>query len=113
MLESACRAAGYYKDPQISLQIAQYADRRIYVDGFVSSPGPVLIPVEEELTLLRAINAARGVLPRASRTNVLLTRRVNGELKVWSINLADIQEGEANDIPLQEGDQIYVQDSKI
>ncbi len=112
-IEDLYRDSGYYKDPQISLQVVQYAERRIYVDGFVGSPGAVLIPMEESLTLLRALTAAHGLQPRASRTNVLLTRNVNGELKTWVIDFSKIQEGEAPDIPLQEGDTIYVQDSKI
>ncbi len=112
-LEAAYRDAGYYKDPQISLQIVQYAERRIYVDGYVGAPGPVLIPMEESLTLLRAITAARGLQPRASRTNVLLTRKVGDELKTWVIDFSKIQEGNMPDVPLQEGDTIYVQDSKI
>lgn len=112
-IEKLYREGGYYKDPQVSVQITQYAERRIYVDGFVNATGPLVMPMEEELTLGRAITMARGLQPRASRTNVLLTRNIDGEDKTFVINVAEIQEGRAPDIHLEEGDRIYVQDSKI
>lgn len=112
-IESEYKKAGYYVNPQVSLQIVTYAERRVYVDGFVGAPGPVMMPMEENLTLVRAIAAARGTLPRASRTNLILNRNVNGEEKTYYINLKNIQEGIEPDIDLQEGDRIYVQDSKI
>lgn len=112
-IENDYRGAAYYVNPQVSLQIVSYAERRVYVDGFVGAVGPVLMPMEEDLTLIRAITAARGLLPRASRTNVILVRKTEGEDKTYIINLKEIQEGNAPDILLQEGDKIYVQDSKI
>ncbi|MGF0069281.1 polysaccharide biosynthesis/export family protein [Candidatus Spyradosoma sp. SGI.093] len=104
---------GYFKKPEVILQISSYAERRVYIDGFVAVAGPVNMPMEEELTLVRAITAARGLQPRASRTDLILIRNVNGEEKKYIINLKEIQEGNAPDILLQEGDKIYVQDSKI
>lgn len=104
---------GYFKKPEVILQISSYAERRVYIDGFVGAVGPVNMPMEEDLTLVRAITAARGLQPRASRTNLILIRNVNGEEKKYVINLKEIQEGNAPDILLQEGDKIYVQDSKI
>lgn len=112
-IEANYREAAYYVNPQVSLQILTYAERRVYVDGFVGAVGPVLMPMEEELTLIRAITQARGLQPRASRTNVILQRKTEGEDKTYIINLKEIQEGNAPDILLQEGDIIYVQDSKI
>lgn len=112
-IEAAYRNAGFYVDPQVSVQIISYAERRVYVDGYVGAPGPVMMPMEENLTLVRAITAARGLLPRASRTNLILIRNVDGEEKTYIINLKDIQEGNEPDIDLQEGDRIYIQDSKI
>ena len=112
-IEDSYRKAASYVNPQVSLQILSYAERRVYVDGFVGAVGPVLMPMEESLTLIRAITAARGLLPRASRTNVILIRKTDDGEKTYVINLKNIQEGIDPDILLQEGDKIYVQDSKI
>lgn len=113
-IEKRYRDEGYYVNPQVTLTVTSYAERRIYVSGYVASPGPVLIPIEEELTLGKAIDAARGVLPRASRTGVKVTRTTkDGEILTWEVNLKRIQEGLDPDFPIEEGDRIYVPDSAI
>lgn len=112
-IEKLYREKGYYKNPQVTLTVTNYAERRIYVSGYVASPGPVLIPIEEELTLGKAIDAARGVLPRASRTSVKVTRTKDGIIKNWDVDLKRIQEGLDPDFPLEEGDRVYVPDSAI
>ncbi len=112
-IEKRYRDDGYYTNPQVTLTVVAYAERRIYVSGFVASPGPVLIPIEEELTLAKAIDAARGVLPRASRTGVIVTRTKDGVINNWEVNLKRIQEGLDPDFPLEEGDRIFVPDSAI
>lgn len=112
-IEQRYRDDGFYTNPQVTLTVIAYAERRIYVSGFVASPGPVLIPIEEELTLGKAIDAARGVLPRGSRTDVKVTRTKDGVIRTWEVNLKAIQEGYEPDFPLEEGDRIYVPDSAI
>lgn len=112
-IEKRYRDDGFYTNPQVTLTVIAYAERRIYVSGFVASPGPVLIPIEEELTLGKAIDAARGVLPRGSRTDVKVTRTKDGVITTWEVNLKAIQEGYEPDFPLEEGDRVYVPDSAI
>ncbi|MBE6401518.1 MAG: polysaccharide export protein [Verrucomicrobia bacterium] len=112
-IEKRYRDEGFYTNPQVTLTVIAYAERRIYVSGFVASPGPVLIPIEEELTLGKAIDAARGVLPRGSRTSVKVTRSRDGVIQTWEVDLKAIQEGYEPDFPLEEGDRVYVPDSAI
>ncbi|MBQ9758445.1 MAG: polysaccharide export protein [Opitutales bacterium] len=112
-IEKRYRDDGFYTNPQVTLTVIAYAERRIYVSGFVASPGPVLSPIEEELTLGKAIDAARGVLPRGSRTGVKVTRTKDGVIRTWEVDLKAIQEGYEPDFPLEEGDRVYVPDSAI
>jgi len=105
--------AKFYKNPNIILTITQFSQRRVYVNGFVGAPGPVLIPPEEEMTLSRAISSARGILPRGSRTDVKITRTYKGVNEVYSVNMRDIDTGKALDFPLMEDDVIYVRDSMM
>jgi len=51
----------YFKRPQVVLSIVSYAERRVYVNGFVGKPGSVLVPPEETLTLGRALSMAGGM----------------------------------------------------
>lgn len=113
LVEKRYHDDGYYINPQVTFTILSYAERRIYVSGYVNSAGPVLIPIEEELTLATAIDAARGVQPRGNRSNVTITRTKDGVIRTWNVDLKAIQEGREPDVPLEEGDRVHVPDSAI
>jgi polysaccharide export outer membrane protein len=103
----------FYKEPQLSILILKYAERKVHVDGMVGRAGPVIFPPEESLTIMRAIAAAGGILPRGERNDVRLKRVVNGRETTMIIDTADISSGKAPDIELKENDYIYVRDSRI
>jgi protein involved in polysaccharide export with SLBB domain len=99
--------------PQVSLMIAQYAERRITVNGQVNRPGWVEIPPEQEMTLVSVISAAGGPT-RLTASSVTITRRMaDGQTKVIHANLKAAMEDPRKDIPIEEGDSIYVPESMI
>jgi protein involved in polysaccharide export with SLBB domain len=100
----------YFKRPQIILSIVSYAERRIYVNGFVGKPGSVLVPPEETLTLGRALSMAGGILARGSRSDVTVTRSLNGVPTPIVKDMSKIDKGEEPDFSLEDEDQIYVRD---
>lgn len=100
----------YFKRPQVAINILSYAERRIYVQGFVGKPGPVIVPPEESLTLGRALSMAGGILPRGSRSDVTVTRSLNGVPTPMIKDMSKIDKGEEPDFPLEDEDQIYVRD---
>ena len=100
----------YFKRPQVVLTIVNYAERRVYVNGFVGKPGSVLVPPEETLTLGRALSMAGGILARGSRTDVTVTRSLNGVPTPIQKDMSKIDKGEEPDFPLEDEDQIYVRD---
>ena len=100
----------YFKRPQVVLSIVTYAERRVYVNGFVGKPGSVLVPPEETLTLGRALSMAGGILARGSRTDVTVTRSLNGVPTPIQKDMSKIDKGEEPDFPLEDEDQIYVRD---
>lgn len=112
-VEKLYRDGGFYMNPQVTFTVIAYAERRIYVSGYVQNPGPVLIPIEEELTLGTAIDLARGAQPRGNRSRVRITRTKNGVISTWEVDLKAIQEGYEPDFPLEEGDRVHVPDSAI
>lgn len=103
----------YFKEPQVILSIVSYAERRVYVSGYVSKPGPVAIPPEEELTLGRALSMAGGILPRGRRSDVAVKRIRDGVVQVISKDMRKIDSGDEPDFVLEDEDQIYVDDSRI
>ena len=103
----------YFKKPQVTISIVTYAERRVYVSGYVSRPGPVAIPPEETLTLGRALSMAGGVLPRGNRSDVAIKRSRDGATIVISKDVRRIDDGDEPDFILEDDDQIYVRDSRI
>lgn len=103
----------FFKEPQVVLSIVSYAERRVYVSGYVGKPGPVPIPPEEELTLGRALSMAGGILPRGRRSDVAVKRIRDGVVQVISKDMRKIDSGEEPDFVLEDEDQIYVDDSRI
>ncbi len=103
----------YFKKPQVTISIVTYAERRVYVSGYVGRPGPVSIPPEETLTLGRALAMAGGVLPRGNRSDVAIKRTRDGSTLVISKDVRRIDDGDEPDFVLEDEDQIYVRDSRI
>lgn len=103
----------YFRKPQVTISIVQYAERRVYVSGYVGRPGPVSIPPEETLTLGRALSMAGGVLPRGNRSDVTIKRSRDGSPLVISKDVRRIDDGDEPDFVLEDEDQIYVRDSRI
>lgn len=103
----------FFKEPQVVLTIVSYAERRVYVSGYVGKPGPITIPPEEELTLGRALSMAGGILPRGRRSDVAVKRIRDGVVQVISKDMRKIDSGEEPDFVLEDEDQIYVDDSRI
>ena len=103
----------YFKKPQVTISIVTYAERRVYVSGYVGKPGPVSIPPEETLTLGRALSMAGGVLPRGNRSDVAIKRSRDGSTFVISKDVRRIDDGVEPDFILEDEDQIYVRDSRI
>lgn len=67
------RLSEYFKDPQISLRVADFRSRRIYVDGEVRQPG--LLPIRDvPMTLAEALNRTGGLLPTGDQTRISVLR---------------------------------------
>lgn len=84
----------------------------IYVFGEVRAPGALNVKKSKKLTLLQAISQAGGPTERASQTKVVLKRKdERGKEIQIKVNLKEIIRGEKPDIPLLEGDIIFIPES--
>jgi polysaccharide export outer membrane protein len=103
----------YLVNPQISMQVLEYAPRRVQVLGEVNRPGFVPIPPDRGLTLIEAITGANGFRPAANKRKVSLKRELpNGTSEVIEVNVDRLmQDRESKDIPLRDGDTIFVRES--
>ena len=109
----AKRFRRYFKEPQVTISIVAYAERRVYLSGQVGRQGPVAIPPEENLTLGKALSMAGGILPRGRRSNVAIKRMVDGKLETITKDVRDIDSGDEPDFVLQDEDSIFVDDSRF
>jgi len=108
------RFSRYFKQPQLIIAIVAYAERRVYLSGFVGHAGPVTIPPEENLTLGKALSIAGGIQARGRRSDVAIKRlRPDGETEVILKDMRKIDSGDEPDFILQDEDAIYVDDSRF
>jgi polysaccharide export outer membrane protein len=105
---TALLADGYLRRPQVSVEIAEYRSRSIFVMGEVRSPGKYAI--EGEVTLLEVLAKAGSVTPTAG--NEVLVRRATASdgVEVLRVALDDLRTGKAGlELLLQDGDTIIVE----
>lgn len=78
---------GYLRNPQVRVNVIQYAKRFITVLGQVQKPGSYILPDEQHIDLLQAIAMAGGFTRLADEGKVLIRRNVNGVDSVIQINV--------------------------
>lgn len=100
------RDGQFMMNPQVSVLVREYNSKRISVLGSVTRPGT--FSMTAGLTLVQAISLAGGFTSLASRNDIVVTRRVNGELRRYNVRADDVTEGRSDDFPLGAGDTIYV-----
>jgi polysaccharide export outer membrane protein len=99
----------YLVNPQVNVFVLEYAKRTVNVLGAVNSPGAVLFPQEQGLTLLDAISRVGGFSRLADRRKIKLSRAVEGKVNTYIINADDIIEGSTQETwPLIQDDVIFV-----
>lgn len=111
--EELIRAAydrDYLVNPQVNLFVVEYAKRYVYVLGAVNTPGVVIFPPEEGLTLTQAIARAGGYARIADKKHVTLKRtNDDGKTETSTINADDLARGRTDESwPLQPNDTIWV-----
>ena len=111
-------ADGYLKNPQVSVELAEYRSQSVFVTGEVRLPNKYSIPGNS--TLMDVLTLAGSVTGNAGGW-VLITRARHGQaqgqphgpsaadLKAdLRVSLNDIQSGQAQNVRVQDGDTIFV-----
>ncbi len=95
----------FFKNPSVSVIIKSYNSKRIEIIGEVKKPGS--FPLEPGMTLLRAISLAGGFTSTADKS-VTIRRKVKGAVKKATVDVGQIIDNKIDDVPLQSGDTINV-----
>jgi polysaccharide biosynthesis/export protein len=100
-------ANGWLRKPEVTVNIAEFAKNVITVQGQVNRGGAFSVARNKPFTVSQAIGMAGGFNTRANSKAVVLKR---GE-KTYTINVKEIQTKPSLDIPLRDGDVIFVKES--
>lgn len=114
-LENIYMRQRYLRDPQISIEVQQYAALYVHVFGQVRSPGRVQLEEEQlGIPILDLISAAGGFTGLAKSDSVRVTRTNNaGTEQIIVINVEDLIRGKSINVPdefreLIPGDVVFV-----
>lgn len=101
LLEKTFLDERFLRDPQISIEVLQYAPLYVHVFGEVNRPGRIQLEGEQlSVPILDLISAAGGFTGLAKSDSVRITRTsTSGEEKVIEINLQSLIDGKKADIP--------------
>jgi polysaccharide export outer membrane protein len=99
-------AVTYLKNPQISVLVKQFRTETVVVDGSVTQPG--VFPLQENMSLIKAIAMAKGTDTLANPRQVIVFRMVNNQRVAGVFDLTEIRAGKAVDPPIFANDTIVV-----
>lgn len=102
------RLAAFYKDPQVTVEVAEYRSCVVYVLGEVGTPG--VYQFAGKTTLLEAIAKAGGFKRSAARASTMVIRSFSEKPEVMRIDMERvIDEGAITlNVPLAKGDVVVV-----
>jgi polysaccharide export outer membrane protein len=103
--------ADYLVEPQISLGVTQYADRKFTIIGQVNNPGAYPIKAGERLNLLEAIGMAGGFTRIADRGRVVVKRGSKSGQHIMKVNTKQSATAAAEPLEIRPGDIITVGES--
>ncbi len=103
----------FIKNPQVTVFIREYANKKVFVLGEVKNPGSVQLPTENRMTAMEAVAIAGGFTPIAAPDRTRVIRNQNGQNETIPVAVSDIMKrGDKNkDIPLEPNDVVYVPQS--
>ncbi len=102
----------YIVNPQVSILVLEFSSEVVRVLGAVNSPGIVMIPPDRDLMLTDAIAQVNGI-SRIGNSRSVQVRRVerDGTTRVLDVNFDQILgDPNARDLPLRDGDTIFVRE---
>lgn len=101
--------ANYVRNPQVSVNLEDSLSQTVTVDGEVREPG--VYPVVNNMSLVRAVAAARGPSEFAKLDDVVVFRTVGGQRYAGLYNLSAIRRGIYEDPMIYANDVVVVGDS--
>jgi protein involved in polysaccharide export with SLBB domain len=97
---------GFLRDPQVTVTFKERNSQKISVFGQVTKPGQVAY--YPNMTIVDAIASAGGFTGTAAKNSVNLRREVAGKIETHVFPVADIAEGQSQNVRILPGDVLVV-----
>ncbi len=117
-IENAYKEGRYLRNPQVTINVEEYAQREVSIQGQIRNPGRFSLPPESTYTVVELVTKAGGITDIGKGTAVVVTRIMpDGTKKVFTIDVDSIIKGKkdskSEDFLLQAGDNVYVPERLI
>jgi len=104
LLQKELTAGGFFREPQITVSVAQYRSQKIHIVGEVRTPGTY--PISGDMRLVEVLALAGSTTPMASG-EVLILHESNESVRA---DLRELENGDASqNVRLVNGDTLFVQ----
>jgi len=120
IIEDAYRDGRFLRNPQVTINIEEYAPQTVSITGLVKGGGTFNIPPETVMTLRDLIQKAGGLAETANGSKVKITRTLpDGTTKVFTKDVEALLKGRASpnstdaNFPLEPDDIVYVPEKII
>jgi polysaccharide biosynthesis/export protein len=117
-IESAYKDGRFLRNPQVTINVEEYATREVSISGQVRNPARYSLPPESTYTVVELVTKAGGITDIGKGSAVTVTRtQPDGTRKVFTIAVDSIIKGKkdskSEDILLEAGDNVYVPERLI
>src|SRR5476651_152134 len=120
VIENAYRDGRILRNPQVTINIEEYAPRTVSISGMVKIPGTVSLPPETTMTIKELVLKAGGFTETASGSKVRVSRTMpDGTTRIFTLNVDAVLKGRDtgksadNNFVLEPDDIVYVPEKII
>ena len=119
-IENAYKDGRFLRNPQVTVNVEEYAPREVSIQGQIRNPGRYTLPIESTFTVVELVTKAGGITDIGKGTAVSVTRVLpDGSKKVFVIDVDNVikgrkdQKNDDNTLLLLPGDIVYVPERLI
>lgn len=113
-VEAAYRDGRFLRNPQVTINVEEYAAREVMIQGAIRSPGRYPYPAETIMTVLDLVTRAGGLSDVAKGSKVMVTRYTDGKITAqFEVDVDSLIKGkktkvEDTSLALEPGDVVFV-----
>jgi polysaccharide biosynthesis/export protein len=120
VIQNAYKAGRFLRNPQVTVNVEEYAPREVSIQGQIRNPGRYTLPIESTFTVVELVTKAGGITDIGKGSAVSVTRVLpDGSKKIFVIDVDNVikgrkdQKNDDNTLLLQPGDVVYVPERLI